>query len=81
MAQLLITGFSAMTIWSALLDPFALWLPVAKVSGVQHLFYPTVIGLCGAMVMIAFRNQDRFSIDAMFEDRQAKEVSAPFAAE
>lgn len=62
-AQLLVTGFSALTIWSALLDPFGLWLPVEKIAGIQHLFYPTVIALCAAFVMIAFRREDRFCLD------------------
>ncbi|MCL5777621.1 hypothetical protein M1105_11570 [Limibaculum sp. FT325] len=58
-AQLAITGFSAATIWSALLDPFGLWLPVARLAPVQHLFYPSVIALCAAAVMIVFAAQDR----------------------
>jgi len=69
-AQLAVTGFSAVAIWSALLDPFGLWLPVDKLSGVQHLFYPSVIALCGAAVMIAFRHQDRFSLDSLIESRR-----------
>lgn len=62
-AQLVVTGFSAATIWSALLDPFALWLPVAKLAPVQHLFYPSVIALCGAFVLLAFRAQNRWALD------------------
>ena len=68
--QLLITGFSSMMIWSALLDPFGLWLPVAKVAGMQHLFYPSVIALCGAAIMIAFRDQDRMNLDTWFKNRR-----------
>ena len=80
-AQLMITGFSAMTIWSALLDPFALWLPVSKIAGFQHLFYPTVIALCGATVLISFRHLDRFSLDAIISNRQKKNPNGPFPAE
>lgn len=68
--QLAITGFSAATIWSALLDPFALYLPVAKLAPVQHLFYPSVIALCGAAVMIAFSAQDRYCLDRLIADRR-----------
>ncbi len=69
-AQIAITGFSALTIWSALLDPFALWLPVDKIVGIQHLFYPSVIALCGATVMIAFRQQDRLALDNFLKPRR-----------
>lgn len=69
-AQLAVTGFSALTIWSALLDPFALWLPIAKVAGMQHLFYPSVIALCGAAVMLTFRDQDRLNLDTIIENRR-----------
>lgn len=76
-AQLAVTGFSSMTIWSALLDPFGLWLPVEKIAGVQHLFYPSVIALAGAMVMLAFRRQDRFNLDAVLAARRGEsEASA-----
>jgi len=61
--QLIITGGSSLAIWNALLDPFALYLPVAKVAPVQHLFYPSAIALAGAAVLIAMREHDRFSID------------------
>ncbi|WP_308915638.1 hypothetical protein [Jannaschia sp. LMIT008] len=61
---LAITGFSAVMIWSALLDPFGLWLPVERISGIQHLFYPSVIILCGAALMLCFKAQDRLSLDA-----------------
>lgn len=79
-AQLTITGFSAATIWSALLDPFALWLPVDKVAGIQHLFYPSVIALCGAAVMIAFRKQDHLALDSILA-RRNQDTSAAMPAE
>lgn len=75
-AQLAVTGFSAMTIWSALLDPFALWLPIEKVAGIQHLFYPSVIALTGAFVMIVFREADRFSLDAVLARGGNSEANA-----
>ncbi|WP_298916908.1 DoxX family membrane protein [uncultured Roseobacter sp.] len=81
LAQLLVTGFSALTIWSALLDPFALWLPVSKVSGMQHLFYPSVIALCGAAVMLAFRSQDRFNLDQFIQHRRRNAISSTVPAE
>lgn len=80
-AQLAVTGFSAATIWSALLDPFALWLPVEKIAGVQHLFYPTVIALAGAMVMLAFRQQDRLNLDTVLAARRGPAAPAGIPAE
>lgn len=74
--QLSITGFSAATIWSALLDPFGLWLPVAKIAPIQHLFYPSVIILCAALVLVAFRGQDRYALDAALRRMRAR-PSAP----
>lgn len=67
--QLVITGGSSLAIWNALLDPFALYLPVAKVAPVQHLFYPSAIALAGAAVMIAMREHDRFSVDHWLSKR------------
>lgn len=81
LAQLTITGFSALTIWSALLDPFALWLPVEKLAGIQHLFYPSVIALCGAAVMVAFRSQDRFNLDTVIERRRNASKASTVPAE
>lgn len=76
-AQLLITGFSAATIWSALLDPFGLWLPVEKIASIQHLFYPSVIALCGAMVLLAFRSMDRWALDAVLARRPTRSAMQP----
>lgn len=68
--QIIITGGSALSIWSALLDPFGLFLPVAKLAPVQHLFYPSVIALAGASVMLAFRGHDRLCLDVWLKKRQ-----------
>ena len=75
--QLAITGFSAATIWSALLDPFALWLPVGKIAPVQHLFYPSVIALCAAVALIAFRRQDRFALDVVIQNKRRQSIPEP----
>lgn len=69
-AQLIITGGSSLAIWSALIDPFGLFLPVDKIAPVQHLFYPSVIALAGAGVLIAMREMDYFSLDQWRERRR-----------
>jgi len=79
--QLAITGFSAATIWSALVDPFALFLPVAKLAPVQHLFYPSVVALCAAAVMIVFAAQDRWCLDRLIAERRGRIDGAAIPAE
>ena len=68
-AQLMITGFSAATIWTALLDPFALYLPFSKVASIQHLFYPSVIALAAAIFLFLLRAHDRYSLDYLLSQR------------
>lgn len=74
-AQLMITGFSAMTIITALLDPFALWLPFEKVAPIQHLFYPSVIALASAVFLFLMREHDRLSLDHLLSSM--RKPSAP----
>lgn len=76
-AQLLITGGSSLAIWNALLDPFALYLPVAKVAPVQHLFYPSLIALAAAAFLMTLREHDRFSIDSWLSDRKSDGTDVP----
>jgi hypothetical protein len=64
--QFAICAFSAATIATALLDPFALWLPVDKIAPVQHLFYPTVIILCASVLMMLLRKEDTYNLDTLF---------------
>lgn len=80
-AQLTITGFSAAMIATALIDPFGLWLPVEKISGIQHLFYPTVIILCSAGVMVAFRKEDRLNLDTVLVNMRQRDRSQAVAIE
>ncbi|WP_350332972.1 hypothetical protein [Coralliovum pocilloporae] len=83
-AQLMITGISSLAIWQALLDPFGLYLPVAKVAGIQHLFYPSAIILAASATLIVFRSMDRLALDNLFfakRDEEAEDYTAPVAAE
>ena len=75
-AQLIITGGSSLAIWNALVDPFGLFLPIAKVAPIQHLFYPSAIALAATAVMIALRELDYFSLDQWLA-RRKKDVSSP----
>lgn len=78
-AQLMITGFSAITILPALMDPFALWLPFDKMAPVQHLFYPSVIALTGGVMMYLMSEHDRFSADNWLKGRH--DTKGPIPAE
>lgn len=72
-AQLMICLFSAATILPALLDPFALWLPFDKISPAQHLFYPSVIIACAGVLMLLFREQDKYNLDTFLRSRRKSE--------
>ena len=67
--QMAITGISSLAIWNALLDPFALYLPVEKVSGVQHLFYPSLIILAASFALYSLRQYDRINVDSLLANR------------
>ncbi|WP_350332973.1 hypothetical protein [Coralliovum pocilloporae] len=62
-AQFLITGLSSLSIWQALLDPFGFYLPLEKISEVQHLFYPSAVIIAGSLTLIAFKSMDRWALD------------------
>ena len=72
-AQVIITGGSSLAIWNALLDPFALYLPVAKVAPVQHLFYPSAIALAAAVFLITLRDYDIFCVDHWLSKRKTSD--------
>lgn len=62
-AQALILVGGAVAIWRYLLDPLGLWLLSREDS--QILFFPSVTLAAATLVLIAFRNEDRFSLDAL----------------
>lgn len=65
--QLVVTGWTSLMVWNALLDPFALYLPVDRIVGFQHLFYPSLIILVGTVVLMLFREEDRLSLDRLLQ--------------
>jgi len=66
---LAVVGLSALSFWNALLDPFGFYLPVEKVSGAQHLFYPSAVVIAGAVVLIVFRSWDRYALDHLLRGK------------
>ncbi len=64
-AVILITG--ALSIWKYLLDPLGIWLLNQETS--QILFFPSLTLAAATLVLIAFRDEDSWSIDAARERR------------
>ncbi|QDX26970.1 hypothetical protein FPZ54_13800 [Sphingomonas suaedae] len=59
--QALILVPGALIIWRYLLDPMGLWLMSREDS--QILFFPSIAVAAAAIVLIAFREDDRWSLD------------------
>ncbi len=55
----LVAGATALGVWRSILDPWGWWL-----EGTNVLFYPSLIILASALVLWAFADQDRLSLDA-----------------
>lgn len=62
-AQALILVGGAAAIWQYLADPVGIWLMSREDSNV--LFFPSLAVAAATLVLIAFRNEDRYSLDAL----------------
>lgn len=51
---LAITGMTVLGVWKSIIDPWGWWL-----EGTEALFYPSIIIFAGALVLWAFRDEDR----------------------
>jgi putative oxidoreductase len=67
-AQALILIPGALMIWRYLLDPMGAWLMSREDS--QILFFPSITVAAATLVLIAFRTDDRWSLDAHFARRK-----------
>ena len=56
---LLVTGTTLVAVWKSIIDPFKLVM-----QGGNLIFYPSLIIFAGALVLLAFREQDTFALDA-----------------
>ena len=63
-AQAVILCVGAAAIWKYLLDPFGLYLLDAQSR--QVLFFPSMAVAAATLVLLAFRSEDRLSLDARF---------------
>jgi putative oxidoreductase len=57
-ALLLVTGTTLIAVWKSIVDPFKLML-----DGGNLMFYPSLIIFAGALVLFAFRAEDRLVLD------------------
>jgi uncharacterized membrane protein YphA (DoxX/SURF4 family) len=58
-AMLAIFAVSGLSVWKSIVDPWG-WV----FEGTNALFYPSFIIFAGALVLWAFREQDRMALDA-----------------
>lgn len=66
-AQAVILVFGALSIWKYLLDPLGLWLLDREHS--QILFFPSLTVAAASLVLLAFVEEDRLSLDAWWAGR------------
>lgn len=60
-AQAVVLVFGALSIWKYLLDPFGMWLLDRENS--QILFFPSLGMAAASLVLLAFIDEDRLSLD------------------
>ena len=58
-ALLAITGTTLVAVWKSIVDPFKLLM-----DGGNLIFYPSLIIVAAALVLLAFRDQDSLALDA-----------------
>ena len=56
---LLVTATTLLAVWKSIIDPFKLVM-----QGGNLIFYPSLIIFAGALVLLAFREQDDIALDA-----------------
>lgn len=59
----LMTAFTAAAVWYAIIDPFNWYLGNERPFPFTQLFYPSAIIVAAALVLMAFRDQDRLALD------------------
>lgn len=63
-AQAVILGFGVFVIWKYILDPLGLYL--LDESSRQVLFFPSLAVFAGTLILMAFREDDKLSLDRKF---------------
>jgi uncharacterized membrane protein YphA (DoxX/SURF4 family) len=73
-SQALILVPGALVLWRYLLDPLGAWLLSREES--QILFFPSIAVAGATLVLIAFREFDRISLDGFFHGRRTARARA-----
>ncbi len=68
--QALILVPGALVLWRYLLDPMGLYLLDKESS--QILFFPSITIAAATLILLAFRDEDRWSLDQLLADRKTK---------
>ena len=68
--QALILVPGAIVLWRYLLDPMGLYLLDKESS--QILFFPSITIAAATLVLLAFRDEDRWSLDQLLADRRTE---------
>lgn len=69
--QTLINGVTAAGVWWAIVDPFRWYIEdVDRIVFNSHIYYPTSITFAACLLLICFRREDAWSVDAL-RSRQA----------
>lgn len=64
--QALIHGFTAASVWWAIIDPYRWYIEgVDRIVFNSAVFYPTIITFAACVLLIAFMRADRWSVDAV----------------
>jgi putative oxidoreductase len=69
-AQALINGFTAFSVWWAIVDPFRWYIDgVDRIVFNSAVFYPTSITFAACILLIVFRHQDTLALDRVVGGR------------
>ncbi|HSF94800.1 MAG TPA: hypothetical protein VLA52_07215 [Thermohalobaculum sp.] len=64
--QALINGYTAFSVWWAIIDPFRWYISgVDRIVFNSHVFYPTSITFAACILLIAFRRHDTLALDRL----------------
>jgi hypothetical protein len=64
--QAVINGFTAARVWWAIVDPYRWYIfGVDRIVFNSHVFYPTSITFAACLLLVAFREQDRWALDRL----------------
>ena len=76
--QALIHGFTAASVWWAIIDPYRWYIDgVDRIVFNSHVFYPTSITFAACLLLIAFRRRDTIALDRLFGDAPQPAADVP----